>query len=50
VVIGLNQVLRACIAKDRAVEEDGEQVFSALLLILVVGFLVAAFANGSSVS
>ncbi len=48
VVIGLNRVLRACIAKDHAAVEDGEQAFSALLLVLVSGLLVAAFANGST--
>ncbi|MCI0693367.1 hypothetical protein L0337_15355 [candidate division KSB1 bacterium] len=47
VVIGLNQVLRACIEKDHIAVEDGEQAFSALLLILAAGLLVAAFANGS---
>jgi hypothetical protein len=48
VVIGLGQVLRACIEKDHIAVEDGEQAFSALLLVLVAGLLVAAFANGSS--
>jgi len=48
VVIGLDQVLRACIAKDHIAMEDSEQAFSVLLLVLVAGLLVAAFANGSS--
>jgi hypothetical protein len=47
-VIGLDQVLRVCIEKDHIAVEDGEQAFSALLLVLVAGLLVAAFANGSS--
>jgi hypothetical protein len=47
VVIGLNQIVRACIAKDHVAVEDSAQAFSALLLVLVSGLLVAAFANGS---
>ncbi len=47
VVIGLDQVLRACVEKDHIAVEDSEQTFSALLLVLVSGLLVAAFANGS---
>ncbi len=47
VVVGLSQVLRACIAKDRVVTEDGEQAFSVLLLVTVAGLLIAAFVNGS---
>jgi hypothetical protein len=47
IVIGLSQVLRACIAKDHVAVEDSEQAVSALLLVVAGGLLVAAFANGS---
>lgn len=48
VVIGLDQALCRCLAKDHAAAENRDEASSALFLLVLMALVVVAFASGSS--